>query len=102
MSELWKEYMNAGMNWLDCETVSESNKRHQTMVSGSQSYELFKDLCSKHGDAKAKLLRNDKKEAQRLKGDYLPDVPHWMVHPDFPQDEAGPGELHKILIDVRP
>ena len=101
MSELWKEYTKAGMNWLECDLVIEANKKNRMKVSGSKAYELFKDLRSKHGEDKANQLRLDKKEAQRLQGDYLPDVPHWMVHPDFPRDEAGSGELHVLHVYVQ-
>ena len=88
MSELFKEYMKAGMNWLESDIVIQAKRKSQMLVSGSRNCELFKDLVTKHGEVKANELRSQKKLDQRVKGDYAEDVPHWMIHPDFPDDEA--------------
>ena len=88
MSELFNDYMKAGMNWLESDIVIQAKRKSQFLVSGSRNFELYKDLVAKHGEQKANELRMQKKMEQKVKGDYAQDVPHWMTHPDFPGDEA--------------
>lgn len=59
-------------------------KRKETMsLVGEESYMMFRDMKNKFGKIHAQNLQREKKELQAKFGDKLPNVPHWMSHPDF-------------------
>ncbi|CAE7252570.1 unnamed protein product, partial [Symbiodinium sp. KB8] len=87
LKELFKMYVDSGFNWMNSELVVQANRLHQTAISGARTYQSFKSLVEKHGEAKAKTLRAEKQAKQRISGDYMCDVPWHMSHPDFPNDE---------------
>ncbi|CAE7031481.1 unnamed protein product, partial [Symbiodinium sp. CCMP2456] len=86
LKELFQIYKDSGYDWLNSELVIQAKRLQQTAVTGARAYASFKSLVQKHGEDKAKQLRNEKYALQRL-GNYMPDVPWHMSHPDFARDE---------------
>ena len=76
------------MDWMNSSLVIEAKRKQQTSVTGSQHYVTFETLKSKHGENRAKVVRDEKKALQRVHGNYQPDVPYWFKHPDWQDDEA--------------
>ena len=88
LKELFKIYMDSGMDWMNSSIVLEQKRKQQTSVSGSQHYVTFESLKLKHGEDRAKSVRDEKKALQRVHGNYQPDAPYWFKHPDWPNDEV--------------
>ncbi|CAE7897870.1 unnamed protein product [Symbiodinium necroappetens] len=94
LKELFKIYMDSGMDWMNSSIVLEQKRKQQTSVSGSQHYVTFESLKLKHGEGRAKSVRDEKKALQRVHGNYQPDAPYWFKHPDWPNDE----EMEMFLV----
>ena len=68
--------------------MQQTSFKDKLKCSGAEEYKTFKDLKKEHGQENAEKLRQSKKEAQSKHGDAYPEVPHWMLHPDFPDQEV--------------
>ncbi|CAE7190226.1 spp-11 [Symbiodinium microadriaticum] len=94
LKELFKIYMDSGMDWMNSSLVIEAKRKQQTSITGSQHYVTFEALKSKHGENRAKAVRDEKKALQRVHGNYQPDIPYWFKHPDWQNDE----EMEMFLV----
>ena len=89
LGELFKIWTQTGETWDVSGTITqETSFREKLKYTGAEEYQTYRDLKTAHGEENADKLRRTKKEAQSKYGDAYPDVPHWMVHPDWPDQEV--------------
>ena len=88
LPELFKVWVESGESWMRSTIMQNISNESKTKKVGAESYVTFRDLVTRHGKENAEKLRSEKKEAQSKTGDAYPEVPHWMVHPDFKDNEV--------------
>ena len=88
LGELYHVWVESGENWMRSKLMQNISTESKCKRSGGDEYVTFRDLVLRHGQENAEKLRSSKKEAQRTSGDAYPEVPHWMTHPDFKDDEV--------------